>query len=262
AIYLLPQYNGLLLIASLAIFGTLTALWKEPNYKIAGLGALVLLSLLNIGVNGLKFGIDFSGGTRIPVLLEKPVDQATMSDLVQIVKARASILGLTEIKVRAVGDSQIYIETPSSDPEQIKFIEDVLSRQGVYTGVVDGKIAISGENIYTNSIRSINSQQVNADWAVGFSVNKEGGETFAKVVKGKGNYPLYMFLDRPNDAVILLSKFQLRANAPAEITDVELIKAINDSLRLEGNDIGLLLTEQLNLTSELNLTNKTRVILS
>ncbi|MBI2079553.1 hypothetical protein HYT84_02215 [Candidatus Micrarchaeota archaeon] len=239
-----PRYSGLLLISSLITFGALSLIWKEPKFKVAGLVMLVILSMLNIGVNGIKFGIDFSGGTRIPVLLEQSVDQTTMSELVQTIKARASVLGLTEVKVRSIGDSEIDVEIPSSDPEQITFIEEILSHQGVYTGVVDGKIAISGENIYSNSIRPVSSSQSNADWAVGFLINKEGAEHFAKTVKGKANYPLYMFLDRPNDVIIVLSKDELKKNAPIGATEKDLVKAVEKALEVEENTIPVLLFEE------------------
>ena len=115
-IILYPLLAGTLLILSLIIFGTLTLIWKEPQIKIAGLIMLVLLALANIGINGMKYGIDFSGGTRIPVVLEKSVDQTTMNELVQTIKKRVSVLGLTEAKVRAIGDSEINVEIPNNDP--------------------------------------------------------------------------------------------------------------------------------------------------
>jgi len=260
------KFSGLLLIAALLVFGTLSIIWKEKEVKIAGLVALVLLSLLNMGLNGMKFGIDFSGGTRIPVILEHSVDQETMNELVQTIKKRASVLGLTEVKVRSVGSMEIDVEIPSSDESQIKFIEEILSHQGVYLGIVDGKIALSGDNIYSTSIRSSTAQELQysgADWGVDFSINKEGGEQFAKVVKGKANYPVYMFLDRPNDAAIFISYADFEKTAPETATKQALVATAEDALRLEEKDIKLYFLEDVEGNSSiLPATNQTKALIS
>ena len=271
------KFAGLLLIFSLIIFGALSIWWKEKEVKLAGLAALVILSLLNIGLNGMKFGIDFSGGTRIPVILEQAVPAETMNELVQTIKTRASVLGLTEVRVRAIGDTEIDVEIPSSDETQIKFIEDVLSHQGVYFGVVDGKIAITGEDIYSTSIRPSQLQELQqsgADWGVDFSITKVGAENFAKAVKGKPNYPLFMFLDRPNDAVIFISEAELQAGAPPSAEISELVAGAKSALSLEDEkSIELYLVDEMENNLEknespwetMNITpksNKTKAIVS
>ena len=63
------QFAGLIIILALIVFGSLAVLWKDQKMKIAGLLALVALALINIGLNGIKFGIDFNGGVRIPIIL-------------------------------------------------------------------------------------------------------------------------------------------------------------------------------------------------
>jgi hypothetical protein len=42
-------------------------------------------------------------------------------------------------------------------------------------------------------------------WAVNFYVTPQGAEQFSKVAFGQANKPLYMFLDRPVGAVVLLN---------------------------------------------------------
>jgi len=249
-IYFWGAYSGLLLILSLFIYGALCLLWKEKHIKLAGLGFLVLLALANMGLNGLKYGIDFQGGTRIPVILEKPVSSDVMNDLVQGIKTRVSVLGLTEAKVRAIGDTEINVEIPSSDDKTIKFIEDTLSHQGVYWGVIDGGIAISGEDIYSTSIQPLGSQQLSqsgADWGVSFSVNRHGAEQFASVGKDKGDYPVYMFLDRPTDAALFLSRDELRARLPDDSSDKEAMNSLKKALELDqGRNISVYIIDNLN----------------
>lgn len=237
SIVFMPKYAGLLLMFSLILFGMLALVWKEGNVRLACLGILVLLSIINISANGMKFGIDFIGGTRIPVILERSVDEVVMEQLVSTIKTRASVLGLTEVKVKAIGDSEIRVEVPSADDEQVSFIESVLSHQGVYLAVVDGKAALLGEDIYPYSIHQLTSVQElrGNDWGVGFSITQKAAEKFAEVVKGKPKYPLYMFLDREEDAVIFLTKEELKKEAPEDATMIELTDALEDVLRLEGS---------------------------
>lgn len=264
ALVLYPLYAGLLLITSLIVFGSFSLMWKESHIKLAGVVALVLLALLNIGVNGMKFGIDFAGGTRIPVILEKQVDQATMDELVQTIKRRASVLGLSEAKVRAVGNTEINVEISSGDEATIRSIESTLSHQGVYQGVVDGRVAVSGERIYPSSILQLGPSELvqqRADWGVGFSVDLQGAEQFAQAAKGKADYPIYMFLDRPSDAVIFLERGALKASIPQDSGERESLKSLRDALKLNGSDIQVYILEDLpeNLTP---MTNATRALVS
>ena len=260
-VYLYPIYSGLFLMLALVVFGALSHFWHGREQKLMCLGAIILLALLNVGLNGMKFGIDFSGGTRIPVVLEQPAPADIMDEMVNSIKKRASAFGLTEVKVRAIGDTQINVEVPSSDPEYIKAVEDVLAQQGVYLGIVDGKVAMRGDFILPGTIYRVPSQSLRGeDWGVAFSVNREGAETFARVVEGKANYPVYMFLDRPNDAIVVATWDELKGEA--RMVDREgMVAAMEEALRLEGNDIELYIYEGDlgNLTPK---TNSTKAILS
>ncbi|MGV8085302.1 MAG: hypothetical protein ACP5N9_03575 [Candidatus Bilamarchaeum sp.] len=264
-ILIYPKLSGILLIGGLIVLGSLSLMWKEPNLRIAGMALLVLLAIINIYANGMKFGIDFSGGTRIPVILDHPVDSTTMNELVQTIKTRASVLGLTEVKVRAIGESEINVETPASDEETIRYIEQTLSHQGVYQGIVDGKLAVSGENIYSSGIRALSQAELirpgistPPDWGVSFTVDNEGAEMFARAAKGKADYPIYMFLDRPTDAVIFFSRDQL---TDTNISAKDGIYAIRNALKYEGGNISAYITDEIpsNLSAT---TNKTKAIIS
>ena len=256
------DYAGLILIFSLVVFGALSSVWKERELKLLALAAIVLIALLNMGVNGMKFGIDFSGGTRIPVILESPADQTTMNEMVDIIKKRASTFGLTEVKVRAVGDSQINVEVPSGDPELIESVESLLSHQGVFQGVVDGRTALAGDAILPGTIQGVPPAYLQgADWGVQFSVTRDGAEHFASTVEGKANYPLYMYLDRPTDAIIVLSWEEASANL--EIKDRQLAHAaFTKALELDEGNITAYIYDEADIPSISPATNKTRAIIS
>lgn len=257
AIVYWSAYAGIIEIFSIIVFGAFSLLWKEKHIKIAGLTFLVLLSFINIGANGLKFGIDFKGGTRIPVILDQPVDDATMTKMISIIKARAGTFGLSEVRVRAVGNNQINVEIPTSDAQRIKTIEDLLSHKGVYWGVIDGKVAINGEHIFSTSIGPMDQQSLlrsGADWGVSFMVDREGAETFAKAAKGKADYPVYMFLDRPIDADLFYTRKELRSAMLNDSGEKETLAALRNALKLdEGRTINIYILDDV-FSTERNAT--------
>ena len=260
-------FAGLILIAGLMLFGSLALMWKEKDIRLACLAAFLILAIANITINGLKFGIDFNGGVRIPIILEKSIDQTTMNELVETIKKRVSILGLSEAKVRAVGDSEIDVELPIGNKEQVDFIEQILSQQGVFNGIVDGKIALNGDDVYTQSITPLSSQL--QDWSVSFRLTTKGADKFAAAVKGKTNKPLYMFLDRPSDAIVFVSMETLRNQSSRTTTDKVVLNAVKNTLLLENDDIELYVLEKLednenflmNIKNVTPKTNKTKAIL-
>jgi preprotein translocase subunit SecD len=185
------------------------------------------------------------------------------------------VLGLTEAKVRAIGDSEINVEIPSSDPQTISFIEETLSKQGVYQGIVDGKVAVSGDHIFSAAIRPLTPQELllqtkidpegqrhTPDWGVSFSVDREGAEQFARAARGKADFPVYMFLDRPTDAIVIYEREAFRDYLPPDSGEKEGLNALSDALKLEdGADVDVYLAEDLpeNFTAP---TNETAAIVS
>jgi preprotein translocase subunit SecD len=261
-IFAFPLFSGLVLILSLIVFGGLSSIWKERELKLLSLAAIVLLAMFNMGINGMKFGIDFSGGTRIPIILESPASEATMGEMVDIIKKRASAFGLTEVKVKSIGDSQINVEVPSGDPELISSVETLLSHQGVFQGVVDGKVALAGDAILPGTIQNVPATYLSgADWGVQFSVTRDGAEHFASTVKGKANYPLYMYLDRPKDAVIIASWEEASKNV--EIKDRQMLRsAVTKALAVEESTVSFYILDEVNMATLQAGGNKTQAIVS
>jgi len=232
---------------------------KEPHVL-----SLILITLICIGwifANGgifggaLKFGIDFSGGLRIPVLLAHPVDQVTMQQLIENIKIRTSTFGLSEIKITPIGDSEIDIEVSKLNKDLVLNIERILSLQGVFEGIVDGKIVLKGEDIYSESVRQLNPANYNKDWAVGFSLTRNGQQKFAAGVKGKANYPIYMFLDRPKEGIIIIKKEHLdnslknfyaqRKGSNISLSKTDLLKTILQLSKIEQSNLNIYLEEDI-----------------
>lgn len=223
---------------------------------------------------GLKFGIDFSGGLRVPVLLEQPVDPVTMDDMVNTIKARASAFALTEVRVRPVGDSQIYVEVAKTNKELLTEILGILSQQGVYTAVVDGQVAVEGSDVLTQRIYRVTGAQLSqtgGDWAISFSITPAGQSRFTAAARGKTDYPIYMFVDRPSDAIVVISRSDLLAQA--NLNDVtastvradEALKAVQEAMKLRTDPVTVyseedVLAQGSNFTAA--PTNKSKAIIS
>jgi preprotein translocase subunit SecD len=212
--------NNFIMLVVLISFGYISFTSKDRNVKLAALALLFILSASNIYLNGIRWGIDFAGGTRIPVTLEKPVTMDVMQNIVNTLKIRTSTLGLEQVQVQAIGNDRIFIQVPSDNEQTLKRIESTISQQGVYKGVVDGQVVVSGTDILPGTIYQIPSSyaaQHGADWGVAFSITPDAAKAFAEKVRGKANYPLYMYLDMPSGATMVLNKERL-SNITANVS--------------------------------------------
>ncbi|HEV8289535.1 MAG TPA: hypothetical protein VGQ00_01110 [Candidatus Norongarragalinales archaeon] len=223
--------------------------------------ALFLLFLRDFNPNTLdvNLGIEFVGGVRIPVSLEKSVDPTTMSTIVDTIKQRVNKFGLSQAVVRPLGDKEVIVEIPRSSPDVIHSVEKILREQGTFTAIIDGQVALTGDDILGvggPGAERLPSQLQRNGWEIDFAIRPSANEKFAQVAKGKPHYPVYMFLDRPENAALLAGRNKLGLT---EGESGPVLDALNDALRKEGDDIALVFTEDFNST-EFDKLNKTRVI--
>jgi len=177
--------------------------------------------------------------------------------------------GLSEVKVRPVGDSEIYVEMPQSSPQLISDVENLLSRQGVYRGIVDGKVAVKGRgNLLRHHTENTIQYLQGADWGVKLHSHAGRRARFAGVANGKADYPLFMFLDRPSDAIIVISEKQLMSDAASKsrvvpVSKTHALQLATSALALEGDNITVYLEESLSQNISIKpSTNKTRAIVT
>jgi preprotein translocase subunit SecD len=195
---------------------------------------VVVLAILDIHY-GLHFGIEFVGGTQIPITLEHSVNVTAMSSLISALQQRVSTFGLKEITVEGVGSSEVYLTIPSSTPAQINQTINIIQSQGKFDGVVNAKEAINGSSILKGSIGQLQPTLSNKTytWTVTFFVTQPAAVQFSKVVFGQSEQPLYMFLDRPEASVILVNNTEL-PNTSLALNSQEALTAMQNALRF-GN---------------------------
>lgn len=226
--------------------------------------ALVICSLALLYFAGAHYGIEFTGGTRIPITLEKPVTKDTMDEIVNTLELRVTKFGLNEVDVEAVGDQQVYVELPlSTDPTYITQVESILKSVGKFEAIIDGQVALTGDDIVAGSITS--TPQTTGDtvqWGVSFVIDEAGAKRFADAAYGKGNYPVNLFLDMPEHSAILLNESDI-ANASLSTSDV---RAALEKVANYGNN-QIIFIDDTNMTpakvvSEIEAANITSVVIS
>ncbi len=169
---------------------------------------VIFVALLALDLHyGLHFGVEFMGGTRIPVTLQHPVNSTEMASLISDLDQRVSTFGLKQVTVEGIGNSEVYITVPSVSPTEVNGTISIIESQGRFQGIVSGREAINGSEILQGSIGQVPPILSNGtvEWEVTFFIKQSAVNKFAKVVFGQANQPLYMFLDRPTNTIILIN---------------------------------------------------------
>lgn len=223
------------------------------NRKIQSLIALLLICTFliflrdgNPSTIDLNLGIEFEGGVRIPISLEKTVEPQQMSVMVDTIKTRINKFGLTQAVVRPLGNKEILVELPKAQANVIKSVESILRNQGQFEAIVAGKTALNGSHIIPTGIGGANGEQINPDgsWQLTFSITGEGEMHFANVASGHKNENVYMFLDRPQNAALLV---------PRDFIPFGL--DITEALHKEGDDIQLYYLEDVTPNTTFTVQN-------
>jgi preprotein translocase subunit SecD len=189
---------------------------------------LVLSSILLLSTIGLKFGVDFSGGTAFQVILEKPVATDELSQAASILGRRLDWSGSKDARVTPSGNQYISIQIAESDPAEIASLKSALLQQGNFEAVLDGNILFSGDDIrtiYKDPSRGYGiteiTKGVDYQWALPFLLSPDAAKRFAEMTFHKCTptgfagdtsddaydcEKTYFFIDRPKDAIILIDK--------------------------------------------------------
>lgn len=170
-------------------------------------GVLGVLDVTYGGPQFLHFGIEFIGGTQIPITLEQSVTPDQMSNLIGIMQQRVSTFGLKQVSVEGIGSSALYVTIPSVSPQEINSTINIIESQGVFQGIVSNREALNGTSILSGSIGAAPPAVSgrNVSWSVTFYLTPKGASKFSKVAFGQAYQPLYLFLDRPLNTIVLFN---------------------------------------------------------
>jgi preprotein translocase subunit SecD len=214
---------------------------------------IVLALAVCDAVYGIHLGIEFVGGTQIPITLESSVNSQNMSLLIQNLQQRISNFGLSQLNIQGVGSQEVIIQLPNVSQTSIQNTVALIESQGIFQGVVAGREAINGTGIEGDSVDAVPPQISNNGviWQVDFVITYPAATRFAKVAFGQANQPLYLFLDRPTNAIVLVGASMLHPIGTS--TTLQEISAMQSATALLNATIPV---EILNT----NLTNANAII--
>jgi len=96
-------------------------------------GTILLIGALAIGGAGLNFGIDFKGGTRLDLALNRSATTAQVAEVLKSVKEPNA--QVQKVSGEGFGSNGFQISTKQLHPEQVKDVEEALDKRFESNGV-------------------------------------------------------------------------------------------------------------------------------
>ncbi len=129
------------------IFITETKTRNKVHKEIIGKEELGL-SIYQAPTSNIKKGLDLAGGTRVILAPEKKIDDTQLETLVDIIKHRLNVYGLSDISVRPFKfgeEKYIIVEIAGATRQEVV---DLLAKQGKFEAKVANKtVFVGGEDV-------------------------------------------------------------------------------------------------------------------
>ncbi len=244
--------------------------------------SFIVIGLVPFAFKPLQFGMDFTGGTIINIQLSEPVEGPEKEALVRVLQDRLNKYGLKDMKVRPGGPDFVMVEVAETDPKTIASIQEIISEQGRFEAMFEGKPILESDDIVGVVSDPAQGYKVyrtgnGYGWSVPFLVSPEGAEKFFSAVAGRCTLDpkdpsgqqclekVYMFIDRPQNAVLLMTPEEYakeksipeQFDQPREGPSVSTVPL--DEL-LSQSGIGLIVTDSVDSTVLEKVANKTVII--
>src|SRR3989344_2381816 len=180
---------------------------------------IVALGILPLGLKGLKYGMDFTGGTLISVKLDAKLEQQDLQTVINILQTRLNAFGLKEVTIKPFGQEYIIVEIAETDANAINQLQALLGQQGKFETLFKGKQILNGSDIVSvvtnpQSGYGITPTANGFEWQVPFILSGSGAQKFAREIEGQctpiaGSQScqevVYMFIDRPTNPAIVMT---------------------------------------------------------
>ncbi|TKJ17615.1 hypothetical protein CEE44_03715 [Candidatus Woesearchaeota archaeon B3_Woes] len=103
------------------------------------------LSVYNSPSNNIRKGLDLQGGTRVLLTPEEPIDQDSMDILLENMKYRLNIFGLSDVVVREStdlsGNQYILVEIAGANEDEVK---ELMAKQGKFEAKISNQTVFKG----------------------------------------------------------------------------------------------------------------------
>lgn len=105
----------------------------------------------SIELTRIKTGLDLQGGARALIKPERPLNDQEMASLIETVRYRLNVYGLTDINIRAVNDLQgnkyVMVELAGATPTEL---QDLIAKQGKFEAkIINQTVFVGGQNDIT-----------------------------------------------------------------------------------------------------------------
>ena len=200
----------------------------SKNWRIYFLVILLFLSVLTIGINGLKFGIDFNGGTLYQIHLGQEVKTPEeMERIVSTITQRLDWTGMKDTKVTSWGNEFIVAQLAETDPETVERIEALIKKQGKFEVTLGAELVFTGDDIIQiprdpAKGYGFNQQGELIQWALPFTLKSTAGRKFTEAAFHKCSIvsydpqagteydcdATYFFIDRPVESILVFTTDQ------------------------------------------------------
>jgi len=145
---------------------------------------------------------------------EAKISDQTREEVTNLLQTRVDPAGLLGVQSRPMGANLVLFEVPAMDPERAKAL---LGQTGRLEAFIENTLVLTADDI--EQVGSIRIQETSGvyKYEVPLTISQEGANKFAAASQGKGNYPFVIYLDRPDDAILLFNN-QLLINMPIDLT--------------------------------------------
>lgn len=155
------------------------------HWQISFFGAVLLLAIALILINGIQLGMDFKGGTLYQIELQKDLSSDEISRMANIISQRIDPSGTKDATVYPVGTKFIAIQLAETNPSELEKIESRIRQQGRFESTLNGETIFTGDEI-KKVLRSDTSYGVlplsktSYEWSLPFILNEAATKRFTE----------------------------------------------------------------------------------
>jgi preprotein translocase subunit SecD len=178
---------------------------RTANTAVFEIGRSVSSDVLDSIIDNMGQVISIEGGK---------ISDQTREEVTNLLQTRVDPAGLLGVQSRPMGANLVLFEVPAMDPERAKAL---LGQTGRLEEFIENTLVLTADDI--EAVGSIQIQETSGvyKYEVPLTISQDGANKFAAAAQGKGDYPIAIYLDRPDDAVLLFNN-QLLTNMPTGLT--------------------------------------------
>lgn len=132
--------------------------------------------------------------------IEEKVSPHTREEVMDALSTRVDPYGTLGAQFKPLGANFVLFEVSLG----LKRAEELLGHQGKLEIFIENELVLRGEHL--KDVGSVRRDSQTGAYYVPFELTDEGAESFAAASSGKAGYPGVIYLDRPDDAVLLFTE--------------------------------------------------------